>query len=179
MKHYQKKSGFTLIELLVVVLIIGILSAIALPQYRMAVEKARVAERMILAKNIVEAQQRCLMANGQYCEHFADLDIQMSGGEVSPSNENRCETWKLGCSSCHMCFNSKMVTCSNHCGNSWLQSANIAMNYDGKKRYCMVHDSTGKTGFHHQVCKSLGGVKTSSGFNESSEESVYTYYRLP
>ena len=40
----MNKKGFTLLELLVVVLIIGILAGIALPQYRFAVEKTRLAE---------------------------------------------------------------------------------------------------------------------------------------
>ena len=76
--------GFTLIELLVVVLIVGILSAVAFPQYEKAVEKSRAAEAIVNGKAIVEAQNRSLTAfpNDSVAEKSA-LDIKLTGGSWS------------------------------------------------------------------------------------------------
>ena len=58
------KKGFTLIELLVVVLIIGILSSIALPQYTNAVEKARLSEALSMIGSLKPGIDAYIMANG-------------------------------------------------------------------------------------------------------------------
>lgn len=58
------KKAFTLIELLVVVLIIGILSAIALPQYQKAVHKARFAEVLVRVRSYRDAINLYVLENG-------------------------------------------------------------------------------------------------------------------
>ena len=77
-------KGFTLLELMVVVIIIGILSAVALPQYTKAVEKSRAAEAVTLGKAITDSQNRSLDAfpNDSVAAKSA-LDIQMPTGAWS------------------------------------------------------------------------------------------------
>ncbi|MDO5764357.1 MAG: prepilin-type N-terminal cleavage/methylation domain-containing protein [Elusimicrobiales bacterium] len=52
------KKGFTLIELLSVVLIIAILTAVGLPQYRRVVQKARAAEAESMMRSIYDSSER-------------------------------------------------------------------------------------------------------------------------
>ncbi|MBQ7908080.1 MAG: prepilin-type N-terminal cleavage/methylation domain-containing protein [Elusimicrobiaceae bacterium] len=71
----RKSGGFTLIELLVVVLIIGILSSVALPQYTKAVKKARAAEVWTVGKAFLNAQDIYFLANDTYTDDLEALDI--------------------------------------------------------------------------------------------------------
>lgn len=74
----KKQSGFTLIELLVVVLIIGILSAIALPQYTLAVEKSRAVEAITTITNVQRAIDIYLLENG-----YPEEDISFLGDNTN------------------------------------------------------------------------------------------------
>ncbi len=87
--HSGCPKGFTLIELLVVVLIIGILAAVAVPQYNKAVWKSRAAEAYTNLKTLKDALDVCELEHGRMthenreehpCGNMENLDVQI--GEI-------------------------------------------------------------------------------------------------
>ena len=90
-KNKKRNKGFTFVEMLVVVLIIGVLSAIALPTYRRAVERTRAVQGITTLEHIAKAQVAYNAKRGEYASTAFSLPINLednNGNEVSGSQFN-------------------------------------------------------------------------------------------
>ena len=92
----MKNRAFTLIELLVVVLIIGILAAIALPQYEKAVAKSRVATVLPLMRRWHDALSLYKLEHGSYVKEEDSLPSADDLGVSWPQNWE-CSSNGLNC----------------------------------------------------------------------------------
>lgn len=72
------KKGFTLLELIVVIIVLGVIMAIALPQYFKVVERGRTAEAVNVLGVLRAAQIRYYAQNSRFTNTLANLDVDVT-----------------------------------------------------------------------------------------------------
>ena len=153
----RNKQAFTLIELLVVVLIIGILAAVALPQYQKAVWKSRFTQAKTLAHSLAEAEEIYYMANGKYTDDFEELSI-----DLPATSFNRGFHWAVfpwGYCQLYSVNGRSEVSCDlKRNGANYLRYY-ISFDhswYDPGKRTCLAYGKSGKPAagdINYQICR--------------------------
>ena len=150
--------GFTLIEVLVVVLIIGILTSVALPQYRKAVVKAKVFKLMPLIRTIDSAEQVYYTTYMRYTDKFDDLDISMPAGGSVNAEGTLISYDDFYC----FFYSSGGQTHSVYCNSKDSMAPNIEK-YFGSDFFICWH---GTDKAKEKVCASIGGCQLLGGRND-------------
>ena len=158
------KRGFTLIELLVVVLIIGILSAVALPQYRKAVLKTHLASLKNITEAIGQSQEVYYMANGAYATDLNDLDVQLPSEVVAGEGKVTCDIGDPTNVKCSYWENERRTV------TYLVYYINIAFDWAGKSM-CQAK----KNGIGEIICKQDTGKKECLYWSEDKDIATCFY----
>ena len=146
----ENNTGFTLIELLVVVLIIGILAAVALPQYQKSVAKSKYIQIQTAGESIARAETVYFLANNTYTNDLENLDLTFPQKNFSVS-----------------------IDVNNKAFN--IIDSQLGLGYIGYfsgTRECRVYQDKS---YLHEVCKSMTGDMVGEGDSNPAVKRLYKY----
>ena len=163
-----QKKGFTLVELVIVIVIVGILTIVSVPMYKLQVEKSRVAEAMSVLRTIADANTHYYLEHGTWCTDIRELPIQIEGRVFKQDNRWRIET-----------KNYVYAACTGSEAGSTVDTIATANRVPYKTRYYLsIKTITGRDG-NHGGTPYLGNYGVYGGTNGNSYEfdrKIVEYY---
>ena len=168
MKQINKKA-FTLIELLVVVLIIGILAAIAIPQYQKAVLKSQLHRGISLVESLYQADQAYALAHGDLATDIDDLDVSFPKDSSCQKTQNSsqsyysCDYGKIGLADLYSNVQFHVIG-QNREEISYLHFLkDHGTKRKAGERWCFANPSNK---IAQAVCQNMGGIYSDGNENE-------------
>ena len=147
---------------MIVVLIIGILAAIALPQYQLAVDKARYAKMMDFTRALADAEIRALMLKENPSLNDLDFDIPANCTVTNNTDTDSSFSCDNGTWGCRIINGSSYWTrCSDLKLNGTLLYGLDKENYQ-LKRVCYAH-TLNVNDRANRMCKSITGRQDLAG----------------